>query len=164
MSIYGTLAASKTYHAARGNAAWTDGAEDEALEIALQRGTEFIDQRYSFPGNKVGGRDQERQWPRYGVVDNEGYSVNAAIVPVEVESAAYEAALRELVSPGSLTPDVTLTSQVKREKVEGAVEVEYVGASGVDAARPVITIISGILAPILTGKQTSRLSGVSTRI
>jgi hypothetical protein len=81
-----------------------------------------------------------------------------------VENATYEAALRELDSPGSLTPDVTLTSQVKRAKVEGAVEVEYVEASGVEASRPTVTIIDGILSPIIGGSRTSNLSGVSYRI
>lgn len=162
MSIYGTLAASKTYHTDRGNTAWAAGA-DADLTIALQRGTEFIDHQFVFPGFKVDGRDQVREWPRFDVIDREGFGVSSLTVPIEVENATYEAALRELASPGSLTPDVTLTAQVKRQKVEGAVEVEFTGAAGIAAAMPVITIINGILAPIMGGQQ-SGLSGLTNRV
>ena len=162
MSIYGTLAASKTYHSERGNTAWADGA-DADLTIALQRGTEFIDHRFIFSGFKVDGRDQVREWPRFDVIDREGFGVDSTTVPVEIEKATYEAALRELASPGSLTPDVTLTKQVKRQKVEGAVEVEFTGALGVEAQMPIITIINGILAPIMRG-VLSNLSGSTNRV
>ena len=162
MSIYGTLSASKTYHSDRGNTAWAAGI-DADLNIALQRGTEFIDQRFIFPGFKVNGRDQLREWPRFDIIDREGFGVDSTVVPVEIENATYEAALRELADPGSLTPDVTLTKQVKRQKVDGAVEVEFIGASGVAAQTPVITIINGILAPIMRGVQSS-LSGTINRI
>ena len=83
MSIYGTLAASKTYQTERGNTAWADGA-DADLTIALQRGTEFIDHRFIFSGFKVDGRDQVREWHRFDVIDREGFGVSALTVPVEI--------------------------------------------------------------------------------
>jgi hypothetical protein len=161
---YGTLVASKTYHAARGNAAWADAA-DADLEVALLRGSEYVDFtfRSSFPGNKTGLRTQEREWPREWAFDKEGNAIPTDEVPVEVEHAAYEAALRELASPGSLMPDLTLGKQIKAARVEGAVSVEYTGPTGAQGMRPVVSIVAGILDPILTGNGGASMAGRTMR-
>jgi hypothetical protein len=160
---YGTLAGSKTYHADRGNAAWAAG-DDADLTTALLRGAEYIDGLYrgAFPGYKVGARAQVREWPRYAAYDNEGNTIATDVAPDEVVYAAYEAALLELATPGTLSPVVTQTDQVKREVIVGAVEVEYVGASGVSAARPVVTKIDAIISPVLTSSAGS-FAGTMTR-
>ena len=163
---YGTLADSKTYHAARGNTAWAAGS-DPNLTIALLRGSEFIDFTYRgrFPGYKTLLRDQVREWPRNPAWDIELNSISSTTIPVEVEYASYEAALRELATPGILTPDIIPGEQIKRARVDGAVEVEYVGVVGVQGMRTMLTIIGGILAPVLTGTGTgSSLAGRSVRI
>lgn len=124
------------------------------IGAARQRGSTYIDGTYgdSFSGVPAGGVEQERAWPR---IDATAYgSVLASdIVPVRVVNASYEAALIELQSPGSLSAVVSGSSLVKREKVEGAVEVEYAVSDKTDvatAARPVVTAIEGLLAPLLT--------------
>jgi hypothetical protein len=160
---YGTLAAADTYHAARGNSTWT--GTNAAKEIALLRGSEYIDQAYrsGFPGYKTELRDQLREWPRAWAVDTDGVSIGSTVVPDEVINASYEAALRELVDAGSLLPDYTPGGQEKRVKVD-AFEVEYTAPHGAASVLPVISIIRGILTPILTGSVNSNIAGRAVRI
>jgi hypothetical protein len=156
--FYGSVAGADAYHEARGNTAWT--GTDEQKEAALTRASAYIDGLGTqvpitqcvqvFPGKKVGGRSQTLQWPRSGAVDSEGDAIDPASVPIEVEQATYEAALRELVKPGSLNPDYVSTSAVKRAKV-GPLETEFFGpAEGDDQPnKPYVGIINDILAPIM---------------
>ncbi|WP_367346453.1 DnaT-like ssDNA-binding protein [Stenotrophomonas bentonitica] len=158
--MYGTLEGADSYHQARGNAAWGAGS-DEARTGALIRATDYIDGRYRvllasgrwssmFPGVRTAGRGQPNEWPRTGAVDYDGDLIQPDEIPDEVERATYEAALRELVAPGSLSPDYVATEAVTREKV-GPIEVSYADASvtGQVPNRPVISAIDEILAPLL---------------
>lgn len=163
--FYGTVAAADAYHAARANAAWT--GDDVAKQAALLRASVYIDGRYRkllasgvwqslFPGVKTEGRGQAREWPRTGAEDYEGHAIPSDQVPIEVEQATYEAALRELVEPGSLSPDFVAASTVKRQKV-GPIEEEFSVAAGADGAasvRPVISIIDEMIAPVLVARYT----------
>lgn len=162
-TIYGTLSGANDYHSERGNTTWT--GDDADKNIALLRGSEYIDAAYrsSFPGYPTDGRAQEREWPRSWAADIDGYDIPSDEVPVEVEQATYEAALRELVSPGSLMPDYDPASQNKREKVD-VIEIEKSAPHGPSSVTPFINIIRGILAPVLTGSVNSTISGQTARI
>lgn len=162
MSFYGTAADADTYHDDRGNATWT--GTDSVKETALLRASEYVDYQFrpSFPGYKAGLRSQTREWPRDWAYDEENNSIPSDEVPIEVERATYEAALRELTDPGSLLPDFTPNQQVKREKVD-VLEVEYTGPMGPESAKPILTIVRGILQPILTGPAVSGNIGSSVR-
>lgn len=163
MAHYGTLAAADAYHAARGRAEWVD-APDAERTAALIRGSDYVDQRYRgqagaydgprFPGRKTSGRAQEREWPRAGATDRDGNIILPTEVPREVERAAYEAAYRELLQPGSLSPDFVPSEQVSREKV-GPIEVSYASGADGDAVpnRPVVTVIDEILGPVLARRH-----------
>lgn len=159
---YGSIAGADTYHSDRGNTTWT--GTDAAKTIALLRGSEYIDQNFrsSFPGYKTGLRDQVREWPRTDAYDIEYNHIGGSTIPTEVIYASYEAALRELVTPGTLFPDFTPGQQTKREKV-GPIEVEYTGPQGLASVKPMITVILGILAPILTGHAQSSIAGRTIR-
>lgn len=167
MSAYGTLIGADAYHLARGNTAWAGDNADK--DIARLRGSDYIDQafRSSFPGERTNGRNsatpQDREWPRTDAYDIDGALIPDDDVPQEVIDASYEAALRELVSPGSLMPDYDPSSQAKREKVD-VIEVEYTAAHGVASVMPIITAIRAILAPILTGNSASGIVGRFNRI
>lgn len=160
--FYGTLAGAESYHADRGNTAWT--GSDIVKQAALVRASAYIDGRYrlrwpsgrwvsQFPGVKAGGRAQQLEWPRSGAIDYEYQPIPADTVPDEVERATYEAALRELVVPGSLSPDYSPSSLIKSETV-GPLKTDYAvaEASAGDSPpnRPVIPAIDEILAPVLT--------------
>lgn len=148
MAIYGTLEAADAYHEARGRSAWIAASDPDRL-AALLRGSDYVDQRYVFRGTKTGGREQERAWPRTGVTTRDG-DIPADEVPVEVEHAAYEAALRELASPGSLSPDFVPARQVVRQKV-GPLERTFADAdgSGGNPTRPVVSAIDELLAALI---------------
>lgn len=162
MSIYGTLEDADEYHADRANMAWPGDGTDADRNAALVRATDYIDGRYrwllpsgrwqsQFPGERTAARGQDREWPRTGAVDYDGNELPDDEVPIEVEHATYEAALRELITPGSLSPDYVAAQQVTREKV-GPIEVTYAEAKATDNTipnRPVIPVIDQIIAPVL---------------
>ena len=158
--FYGSVAAADAYHLARANAAWV--GDEAAKQAALIRASAYIDGKYQsqnscgrweslFSGTKTGGRAQALQWPRTGASDTEGHAIPADEVPIEIEQAAYEAALREIALPGSLSPDYVAARSIKREKV-GPLETEFAvsdASSGAGSVRPVITIVDELLATLL---------------
>lgn len=157
---YGTIAEADAYHEARGNTAWaalTDSPDQKTAPLI--RASQWLDGAYAsrWPGRRVGGRDQARAWPRENAKDAEGNEVDDATVPPEVLMATYEAALREAVTPGSLSPDFTPADGVKSEAV-GPVSVTYRDGVGVEGQRPIVTVIDDILASLI-GRRSS---GVST--
>lgn len=156
-----SLAYVDAYHTARGNAAWT--GDDADKEAAIRRATFFLSNSYRWQGYKRNGRSQALAWPRYDVVDLEGWGVPFDAVPQEIKDATAEVALRELATPGAMTPDVTLADKVKREKV-GPIEVEYANVStGAEASRPVLMIVRDLIAPLLARVGRSPLVGSAVR-
>lgn len=166
-TIYGTLAASKTYHAERGNTAWA-AASDAALDILLLVASEFVDNNYgsSFPGWKKDLRTQERQWPRYDAFDIDDNFIPSDVIPIEVERATYEAALKELASPGTLNPDIDYTARRQSVAVSGAVSVTYADLPlRQEFFRKTLTIVDAILAPICSRSGVANsLCGSSYRV
>ena len=158
--MYGTVNDADAYHLARGNAAWT--GTPAVKEAALVRASDYIDGRYRyktaagcwksmFRGVRAGGRTQTVEWPRFGAFDSEGNDIADDVIPDEIERATYAAALVELVSPGSLSPEYVASGQVKREKV-GPVEVEYSGtatAGNMPPNRPVVPLVDDIIAGLI---------------
>ena len=146
---YATLAAADAYHLARGNVAWT--GTDELKEGALRRGTTWLDAVYRsrWPGWRLNARDQSLDWPRSGVTDAEGTSVDNDTIPIEIINATIEAALRELVTPGSLTPDYLAAGQLKSLEVVGVVKREFFADPGQGGSLPVLNIVDGILASLI---------------
>lgn len=164
--LYGTANGADLYHQQRGNYAWIDVTKDITdRDAARLRASEYIDSAYraSFPGYKTGLRAQLREWPRTGAYDIGGQTIDANTVPLEIEEAVYEAALRELATPGSLNPDYDPSQQARREKVD-MLEIEYTAPHGPNSVRPIISIINAIIAPVLTGDVKSSVSGRAERI
>lgn len=119
---------------------------------ALVRASRYIDGRYGkkFIGSRTGGYAQALAWPRTGAVTRDGFAIPSNVVPVAVEYAAYEGALRDLTSQGTLSPDFVASEQVTREKVD-VIEVSYANTSalGADAVRPILTVIDDLLFDLL---------------
>jgi len=163
MAIYGSVSAADTYFSDRGVTTWT--GTDAVKGEALLRGSIYIDNmfRTQFPGWPADDRNQEREWPRDDAFDIYGNYIENDEVPREVEWATYEAALRELVDAGSLQPDYDPASQNKREKVD-VIEVEKAAPYGPQSVIPIVNIIRGILAPVLTGSVGSSIAGRSVRV
>lgn len=127
------------------------------LTSARQRGSAYVDGLYGprFSGVPTGGVDQDRAWPRTGAVAF-GQAIAADAVPVRVENAAYEAALAELRKPGSLSVVTDPSKRVKRQKVD-TIEREFFddGADASAIAGPVLSVIEGLLAPLLLPVTTT---------
>ncbi|QIG70400.1 hypothetical protein EVB88_016 [Rhizobium phage RHph_N28_2] len=154
MAGYGTNTAAQAYWEAAGYV-FPDGTSADQITAARQRGSLVID-RYEprFTGKRTGGYAQERAWPRTGATTYYGEAMPSDVVPLAIENASFEAAFLELTNPGSLSPVVTGSGIVKREKV-GQLEVEYAAFSStsvddlVALATPVVTAVESLLWPFL---------------
>lgn len=122
------------------------------VATARQRGSDYIDAAYAdrWPGEPAGGFEQLRAWPRSGAEDRFGNAIDASTVPTRVVNAAYEAALLELTTPGSLSALTSANEKVKRLKA-GSVEIEYAESelNAIEGAFPISTKIEGLLHPII---------------
>lgn len=149
--FYGSVALADAYHEARLNTAWTGVASSpaDAKEAALLRASVWLDGTYGakFTGIRTDGRDQSREWPRTNATDAAGNAIDTDEVPVEVLNATYEAAMRELTTPGSLSPDYTPSQGVKSETV-GPISVTYRDGTG-SQAQPVVTVIDDIMRSLI---------------
>lgn len=144
MTPYGTEAGFTEYAAAMGYT-----VPDGAVLPAIVRGSVYVDGVY---GDRFTGRptdpNQDRAWPRTGAAVF-GSTLASDIVPKRVEHAAYEAALAELRAPGSLSIVVTPNKRIVEVKA-GSAGVRYSDqGDAVDGAIPVLTVVEGLLAPLL---------------
>ena len=132
--MYGSEAGFLAYHQARGRGDAAGAIDD--IPAALLVASEWIDStfRSRFMGNKTGMSTQTDEWPRTGVIDCYGYAVRSDVVPVQIENATYEAALRV----NQLNPDSPV-NRYKRVKIDGAIEVDFGDTSGgLQAAFPAV--------------------------
>lgn len=96
----------------------TSTADDELVAAAV-----FIDsQEPKLKGYRV-DRDQSMAYPRDGLYIN-GFVWESDEIPTQVKTAQYNLALDINAGIDIYNPD-SADSVVKREKIEGAVEVEY---------------------------------------
>ena len=108
---YFTIAEADAYFAARGVATWW--GSNDAKEVAARRGTAYVDNAYR--AKWIGLRYSEFQalaWPRVDVVDDDGYTIGATVIPPRVKQAAMEAALLAL-GGATLEPTLERGGQIK---------------------------------------------------
>lgn len=151
---YASLAEAATYHSARGNATWT--GSDTLKEAALIRATQWIDGRYGdlWPGIRWKLRGQALDWPRVEAYDRDGTVLDYDTIPVEVLNATCEAALRELVTPGSLSPDVTPGTAKVLVQVDSLRWQNLRASAGVEDMTLTLTAVDRLLAPLIgSGRQ-----------
>ena len=128
------------------------GADPEK-ESALRRAALWLSTSIKWNGTKQ-CTGTMLAWPRSGVSDCDGIAIAPNTIPAAVILAQLAAASFELQNPGGLTPPVTPSQQVRREKVD-VIEVEYMtplqqgAAPGsydpAAAARPILTQINDYL-------------------
>lgn len=124
-----TVAEADAYAYARGYSAW--GGDLAAKTAVLRRGQDYIAATYN--------SRWLTDWPNDSA-------------PAEVKYAITEAALREITTPGSLSPDYTPGKVLKRESAAGGpveFENEYFAAAEGAAPLPVFSVIDGLLAGLL---------------
>lgn len=171
VDYYSDAASARTYYTARNYTLPTEAADDATMNAALLVASDYIDSTYRtlFPGLKVGLRDQVREWPRTGALDTLGYVIPNDTIPVELLQSVYEAALREVTTPGSLSTDVKLNEVVHSVSVSGAVSVDFASSRETFSASDLqlrIPIIDRIIENILSGNggNVSALSGATIRV
>lgn len=142
---------------------------DTLIEQGIVRATAFMSDSYRWAGERTKGRSaigggQALAWPRWDVVDDDGYSVPADEVPDEIERATAEVTRRELATPGAMTPDYTPSERVKMEKV-GSIAVEYdLSRTDADSVRPVLLVVRDLIGPLLATGGGSLVQGSAVRV
>lgn len=160
--FYGNAVDAVSYWSARNYASPANAADTDDIDSALLVASEWIDGtfRSSFSGLKVGLRPQIREWPRNDAFDIYAYPIDPGSVPVEVINATYEAAYRQIVSPGSLLKDYT-PGKYASVAIDGAISVKYNNGLTAADVQTQYLIIDQILFPILTGTGAGAFSGLS---
>jgi hypothetical protein len=132
-----------------GSTTWGD--LDEAVkENWLRRGAAYLDRKYNgrWSGVRV-SRGQSLDWPRWDVMDDDGYIVLSDTVPVEVQKANVEAAVR-LFNGGDLEPDTAVGESgvvSKTERMDVFSESTVYAGSG--NTQPRVTVIDNLLYQLL---------------
>lgn len=114
-NAYITVAEFKAYHDDRGGD-YSGAADDAAIEAAIIRATDYLDQRFNFVGKKRLGRDQTTAWPRTDAWDRDRYYITD--VPKEVKDACAEYALRAIAATLNPDPEQTATGAAIQSKSE----------------------------------------------
>lgn len=151
---YIALADASTYFTNHGSPSeWAD-ATDAVREAALRYATQWIDANFSWKGEIVDS-DQVLDWPRAGVFDDENRLISSTSIPRLLKDAQCEAALEHLKS--SLIAGLDRGGRVKRQRVEGAVEIEFADyAPGERVRYHVERLLAPFLAPSSTGLRLVR--------
>lgn len=103
----------ETYAPPSDSAAWallTDPEKERAIMVA----TQYIDDNFTFIGNKL-TCDQALEWPRDVVCDCNGCAITG--VPVQVQKATAEYSYRAISENLNPDPQVNLKGRVTMEKV-----------------------------------------------
>lgn len=167
--IYGDATGYAAYHTARGR---TVTGDTTAQNAALLVAADWIDGVYGpmFVGSKTSGFLQEREWPRKSAyVRSTGeygdyYTFPNDAIPDQVKYAAYEAAYRQMASPGSLQSDYK-PPKYKKVTVEGAISVEYNQFNSGIEAQTSFTVIDKLLMLLIDSDDVlSPLSGSASRV
>ena len=142
-----------SYHSLRGNSAWAAGSDTDQ-QYAIIRATQAVDSIYKdkWKGTPTEYGTQELEWPRQDVEVN-GTEIDDDLIPAALKKAVCEAALRELASANSMTPDLDRGGEIKRVKAD-TVEVEYMDGAN---STTTFTAIDGLLADLVTGTSASNI-------
>ncbi len=150
--IYGVDSEADTYMTARwGGSAWSDAEVDERKQT-LVSATRMID-RENWLGQKTVSA-QALEFPRTGLTDKDGNSVDSATVPLVVEEANYELAFA-LLNDAAVQEADTTGSNVRRVKA-GSAEVQFFRPT---AGTPFPTIANDLLRAF---RDSGALAGLAS--
>jgi hypothetical protein len=118
---YVSVADADAYFALVGTPALWTAATSGEKEQALFKGTQYIEAHYLWATGGISSTTQGLGWPRSSAEDRYGRTLDSDVVPEVVKQATCEAALR------SMTEDLLAdeSQRVIKERVEGAVEIQY---------------------------------------
>lgn len=153
-----SVADATTHHSARGNSTW-GAADTDDQEAAIRVASSYLMNSFRWCGWPVNGREQAMPFPRTGLTDTYGYSVDSDSVPREIVAACAELAEAERASPGTLNPTYTASERVKSETF-GSVSFTYdLSRTDADSIRPVLLEVRDLIGPFLDAGSGNRLSG-----
>lgn len=127
-----TNAEADAYILARGLSGWP--ALEAEQDTALRRGQDYVAREYN-------GRWVE-EW---------------TTAPEVVKSAIFEAALVEAVTPGALSPVVTLATDKVLTEVKGIKWTPLRTGGGANEHKPTLTAIEALLASVVTGSGNAKV-------
>lgn len=163
MSFYGNAAGFIVYSEARGRAilpAWITAV----IEAALLVSSEWLDDQYDsvWTGYATDGFTQVLKWPRASAATNTfpQHLFADTDIPDNVVSAVYEAAFRELTTPGALQKDFT-SSKYMKVAISRALSVEYDNSNRASDVQLQIPIIDSLMAPLLDENAQGSFSSLS---
>lgn len=149
---YASVPEADAYHAAQGNPAAWSGAATPDKESALRQATSYLDGVYT--GRWRGLRAHEAQalaWPRCEAIDDDGFLIAAASVPVKLKNATAELALK-VIGGASLFVDETTPGELSAKTLKvGAIEVSktFVGGQGTQPSYPKAkSLLRSLLEPL----------------
>lgn len=128
---------------------WT-GATTDNKSRALVMATRLID-RQVWDGSQTDS-DNEQDWPRSGLTDDNGNTIDSATIPQFVKDATAELALSLLGDQDVETFD---TTEVKRVAA-GSAQVEFFRGEG-DFTKRFPTTVQELLGPYLAAANSSGL-------
>jgi len=130
--------------------AWASGASADDKKQNLNAATRYIDARYHVAWQSYRSTEaQALDWPRYGVVDTDGWEIADNVIPAKLKQAVVEVAVYRN-NNGNAFPDLDNPGALKREKIKIDVlefEEEYLGGnSGSEVAEKVDALMSDYLS------------------
>ncbi len=154
---YVTLAEASTYVddnvvSSDNRTTWTSASDDDRTR-ALTFATTLLDKSVEWDGCKA-TEEQALQWPREGVLDDNGFSVDETIIPLAVKKAQTETALWLLQNGGEI-PQLA-SSQFDSLKV-GAITLDFNEKAGVRAQKILPEYIGYLLIGLGIVKQVGGL-------
>lgn len=126
-------------------------------EQHCRKATDYLDTKFQgrWRGSKA-ALDQALSWPRYGVLNDDGWAIDHNTVPAAIKKAHAELVARSVAS--GLNADITAPSgaiQSKRVKV-GSIEIATAYQGGA-SQRPVYDVVIGLLKEfVVLGDRTER--------
>lgn len=118
---YISLAEASQYMRNKNRSDWLALSDDEKMATVIN-GTQYIDRLYVWRGRRK-YKAQELSFPRVMLRDFDGFEITG--IPRQVKEAVCEAAYYGYKSGSELFMTYNDNGAVKRQRVEGAVEVEF---------------------------------------
>jgi hypothetical protein len=124
---------------------------DADCTLQLEKASQFIDSKEPYLKGTRAARDQDYAFPRIGLKIN-GYTYDSTEIPAVVEKCQMALALE--INAGVDLFDIAPVLPIIKERVEGAVEVQYGTPSKVDAKERQ-SIAMSMLRQLMVGPSIS---------
>lgn len=146
INVYCSLGQANQHFMDRLNSEVWDNATDDIKNKALLFATRVLDATYTWKGSPV-EFEQNRDWPRYNVYDEDGYYINYDVIPRYLIEATAELALK-LLEQDRISNEEPSTIGIKKVKL-GSLAVDFENAESIKQLKIVPDYIDDIVAPLV---------------